>query len=94
MFLWANGRMKAGKTLSLLPQLLEYGQVRCSDTVIGANEPSSREMMCFRDVVEILTAEAKVATTTYQTTYHIPPPPEGQRDQLITPLVQWQLDCL
>lgn len=28
--------------------------------------------------------EAKVATTTLQTTHHIPLPPEGGRDQLIT----------
>lgn len=83
-FIGVTCRLKAGKTLPSLPQFLARRQVRCNDTVIGANEPSSREMMCCLDVVVILMTEAKVATTTRQTTHHILLPPEGGRDQLIT----------
>lgn len=67
-----------------LPWFLACKQVGCSDTVIGANEASSGEMMCCLDGVVILMMEATVATTTHETTHRIPLPPEGGRDQLIT----------
>lgn len=65
-------------------RFLARRRVCCSDTVIGPNEPLSREMMCGLDVVLILMAEVKVATTTHQTTQRTELPPEGGRDQLIT----------
>lgn len=68
--------LRAGKALA--PPLTVLGMQR-HDTVIGANEPSSGEMMCRRDAVLILMTEAKVATATHQTTRDIPLHPEGGR---------------
>lgn len=76
--LWVASVWGAEGRKSPLSPLAVLG-VQRNDTVIGANEPSSGEMMCRRDVALILMTEAKVATTTHQTTRDIPLHPEGGR---------------
>ena len=71
---------RVGNTL----RFLACRQVRCDDTVIGANEAFIKGDYVLPTCGVILMTEVQVATTTHQTTHHIPLPPQGGGDQLIT----------